>query len=98
MAGLLALLTTLLVAAGDAAKADLDKLQGTWILVTMEVEGEAVPPEHHHDWNALYEGNRLTLRAGEAVRRRGIVTLEPSRKPRAINTWDQDGPFDDQTV
>jgi uncharacterized protein (TIGR03067 family) len=36
--------------------------------------------------------------AGERVRRQGIVTLDPSRKPKAMNTWDQDGPFEDQTV
>ena len=40
----------------------------------------------------------MTLRAGDRVRRRGIVTLDPSRKPKAINTWDQDGPYEDQTV
>ena len=32
------------------------------------------------------------------MRRRGIITLDPDRKPRAVNTWDQDGPFEDQTV
>ena len=42
--------------------------------------------------------NRLTLRAGERVRRRGIVTVGRNRRPKAINTWDQDGPFEDQTV
>jgi uncharacterized protein (TIGR03067 family) len=26
------------------------------------------------------------------------VTVDPARKPAAINTWDLDGPYQDQTV
>ncbi len=98
MVAVLALVSALLLTADAPVDSDLAKLQGTWALVTMEVDGEAVPPENFRDWNSNYEGNKLTLRAGETIRRRGVVTLEPSRKPKAINTWDQDGPFEDQTV
>jgi uncharacterized protein (TIGR03067 family) len=94
----LALTAALFLTADDPARSDLDKLQGTWQLVAMEAEGQEVPAEHFHGWNAVYEGNRLTLRAGEMVRRRGLVTLGPSRNPKAMNTWDQDGPYEDETV
>jgi uncharacterized protein (TIGR03067 family) len=96
------ILTVCTLAAGpprdDPARADLDKLQGTWTLVVMEHEGESAPAEEFKGWTATYEGNRLTLRAGEEVRRRGLVTLDAGRKPKAMNTWDKDGPFEDQTV
>jgi uncharacterized protein (TIGR03067 family) len=98
MISLLTLAAALSVAADDPAPSDLDRLQGTWLLITLEAEGEDVPAEQHEGWNAVYAGNRLTLRAGEMVRRRGIITLDPSRSPRAMNTWDQDGPYEDQTV
>ena len=88
----------LLITAGDPPMTDLDRLQGTWILVAMEREGEPVPAEDLNKGNAVYEQNRITLREGERVRRRGIVTLDASRKPKAINTWDRDGPYEDQTV
>jgi uncharacterized protein (TIGR03067 family) len=91
-------LTALLFPADDPAQDDLDKLQGTWQLVAMEVEGHEVPAEELGGRTAEYRGNRLLLRAGDAVRRRGLVTLDPSRNPKAVNTWDQDGPFEDQTV
>src|SRR5215472_3629461 len=91
----LLVLTTLILSAVDPPKSDLDKLQGTWLLMAMESSGEAVEAEHFKDWKAVYEGNRVTLWAGERVRRRGIITLDPSRKPKAINTWDQDGPYED---
>jgi uncharacterized protein (TIGR03067 family) len=64
----------------------------------MEREGDQVPAEDFKDWKSVYEENRLTLLAGDQVRRKGIVTLNPSRKIKAINTWDQDGPYTDQTV
>jgi uncharacterized protein (TIGR03067 family) len=98
MNALPALAAALLLTADDPAKSDLDQLQGTWVLVAMETHGEAVDPEAFKGQTAEYEGNKLTLRAGDAVRRRGIVTLAPSRSPKAINTWDQDGPFEDETV
>jgi len=92
------LMTAFLLGSGDPAKTDLDKLQGTWVLVSMETEGHDVAAEDFKDWTAVYEQNHLTLKAGDRVRRRGIVTLDPGRKPKAMNTWDQDGPYDDQTV
>ncbi len=94
----LALAAVLFLAAGEPAKSDLDKLQGTWVLVAMETEGEEVPAEGFKDWTAEYRENKVILRAADTVRRRGIVTLDPSRDPRAINTWDQDGPYEDRTV
>jgi uncharacterized protein (TIGR03067 family) len=87
-----------LIAPGDPHPGDLAELQGTWVMVSMETEGHEAPAEDIKDYFAVYEGNRLTLRVGERVRRRGIVTVNPTRRPKAINTWDQDGPFEDQTV
>jgi uncharacterized protein (TIGR03067 family) len=95
---LLAMPALLLIIAADPPKGDLDRLQGTWVLVQMKREGEDVPAEDLKGSTAAYEGNRITLRDGDRVRRRGIVTLDPTRKPKAINTWDQDGPYEDQTV
>jgi len=82
----------------DAAQKDLARLQGTWSLVAMESEGRSLDPGEFEGWCCVYEGDRLTLKAGDEVRRRGIVTLDPTRSSKAINTWDLDGPFEDQTV
>src|SRR5262245_26066319 len=90
--------TAVLLTGEDATKADLEKLQGTWQLVAMETEGDEMPADELTGRNAVYEGNRPSLRSGETVRRRGIITLDPSRSPKAMNTWDQDGPYADQTV
>jgi uncharacterized protein (TIGR03067 family) len=68
------------------------------MLVAMETEGEDVPAENFQGWHAVYEGDALTLHSETEARRHGIETLDPSRTPKAINTWDQDGPYEDQTV
>src|SRR5947208_92414 len=72
----------------DAAKKDLERLQGPWTLVAMEVDGESLEPEDFQGYSSLYEGDALTLKAKDTVRRRGIVTLDAKRTPKAINTWD----------
>ena len=58
------LMTALLLGGGDPAKTDLDKLQGTCVLMSMQTEGHDVAAEDFKDWAAVYEQNRVTLRAG----------------------------------
>ncbi len=82
----------------EAARKDLAALQGTWSLVAMETEGDAVGADEFKGWHVVYDGDTVTLHSDTEVRRHGIITLDPTRKPKAINTWDQDGPYDDRTV
>jgi uncharacterized protein (TIGR03067 family) len=81
-----------------AAREDLKKLQGTWDRVLVEHEGEEAAAEDNNGWTAVYEDDEVILRTGQDVHRRGIITLDPSRKPKAMNTWDAGGPYGDQTV
>jgi uncharacterized protein (TIGR03067 family) len=64
----------------------------------MEAEGDEVPAEQIKGYHAVYDGDAFTLHSETAVRRHGIQTLDPTRTPKAINSWDQDGPYEDQTV
>ena len=52
-------LTFLLASANDPPRSDLEKLQGTWLLVAMEREGEDLPAKDFKDWKSVYEENRL---------------------------------------
>lgn len=81
-----------------AARDDLKQLQGTWERVSMELQGEEVPADEAKGSTATYDDDLLTLRKGDRVHRRGIITLDPSKTPKSMNTWDADGPFRDQTV
>src|SRR5436305_5449145 len=82
----------------EAARNAPAQLQGTWNAVTMEREGEAVPKEDIAGRSCVYDHDEFTLRANGQARRRGIVTLDPSRPIKAINTWDLNGPYTDATV
>jgi uncharacterized protein (TIGR03067 family) len=81
-----------------AAADDLKKLQGLWQCVAMEREGDPIPPEDLKGSTATYEDDRITLTRDGEVFRQGIVTLDPNRTPKRVNTWDLNGPYEDQTV
>ena len=81
-----------------SAKKELARFQGAWTLSAMESEGHALGPGDVAGRTCRYEGDYLTLRSNNEVRRRGVVTIDPTRTPKAINTWDVDGPFEDKTV
>jgi len=84
--------------ARQAARDDLKKLQGTWVCVSMERDGEEVPADSIKGSMAVYEEDKVTLyRDGEAFRT-GLVSLNPAKTPKRVNTWDLDGPYEDQIV
>jgi uncharacterized protein (TIGR03067 family) len=82
----------------EAARKDLERLQGTWTVVSMEREGEAMPNEEIEGRTCVYKNDMFTLMSHGEPRRRGLITLDPSRTPKALNTWDLNGPYTDATV
>ncbi len=82
----------------QAALDDLKKLQGTWECVKMEREGDEIPPEHFKGSSVVYENDLATLYRDGEFFRRGIITLDPSKTPKRINTWDLGGPYADESV
>ena len=55
------LMTAFLLGGGDPAKTDLDKLQGTWVLVSMQTEGHDVAAEDFKVGLTVSEQNRVTV-------------------------------------
>jgi uncharacterized protein (TIGR03067 family) len=82
----------------QAAKDDLKKLQGTWECVSMEREGDEVPAEHLKGTSVVYEDDLATLYRDGELFRQSILTLDPSKKPKRINSWDLAGPYADDSV
>jgi len=81
------ILSMLLLAGGNAqdqAKKDLKRMQGTWVLAALEVDGKPVPDDKLKDTLLIVKGNKYITR----VKDREIettFTLDPSKKPRAID-------------
>jgi uncharacterized protein (TIGR03067 family) len=82
----------------DSGEGDLAKLQGQWVVVSLEHRGHVAEPADFEGQSSVYEKNRWTWKVGDKVMRRGIITLDSTRSPKAINTWDSDGPHEDETV
>jgi uncharacterized protein (TIGR03067 family) len=69
----------------DAAKKDLDKLQGTWTFVSMERDGQAVP-QGDPGPTITFDGDKFAVKAGDQVLQAGTQTVDPSKKPKAVDS------------
>jgi uncharacterized protein (TIGR03067 family) len=95
---LAALAAGMLLAAGGnpgGAKKDLDKLQGTWVMAAMEVDGKQVPPEKLEGTKLVVKGDKYTVMV-KGTSYETIITLDPAKKPKAIDMVFTDGPNKDK--
>jgi uncharacterized protein (TIGR03067 family) len=49
----------------DASKADLDKLQGTWKMASLTVDGAAAPAEKFQDYRLTVKGNKYVVKVAD---------------------------------
>lgn len=75
---------------GDHSKEDLDKHQGTWVLVSAEFEARATPEAEPEGTTRLVEVNRVTRKAG-GVTGRSILHLYSSKQPEHYATETVEG-------
>src|SRR5438876_9873472 len=69
----------------DAAKKDQEKLQGDWTLVSGERDGQEFPEDLVKSLKRTMKDDTFTVtRDGETVAK-GTFTLDPSKKPKAID-------------
>lgn len=74
----------------DAAKKDSDQLQGTWTFVSMERGGEKVPQGDPAP-TITFDGNKFAVKAGDTVLQAGTQTLDPGKKPNAVDSTVTEG-------
>jgi uncharacterized protein (TIGR03067 family) len=93
-----AVLAVLLVGAADTsndAQKELEKLQGTWIMAALEVDGQQVPEEK-------LQGTKLTIKGDKYIvtvkdkSHEVVITLDPAKKPKTIDMVFADGPNKDK--
>ncbi len=83
----------------EAEKKEVAMFQGTWRTVSIENDGEsAVPEDELKELVLTIEGNKRTLKVGDAVRSVGTYRLDPAQKPKAIDITVSEGPLKDKTV
>lgn len=78
----------LLIAADDTEpdliKRDLDKLQGTWQVLKLEVNGTTAPAESVAKARFVVEGQKAITKEGDKVVSEGFLRIDPRKKPAEL--------------
>jgi uncharacterized protein (TIGR03067 family) len=71
----------------DAAKSDANKLRGTWVVVSVENDGESVPPEilRKEVVRFVISPDRLAMRLNGEDKSDDLYTLDPKADPKTID-------------
>jgi uncharacterized protein (TIGR03067 family) len=90
--------TVLLIGADDpkeAAKKELKKLQGTWMLIGHVENGQTTTEEQNKKAKVklVVKGDKYTISFGDTVAGKGTIQLDPKKKPKEIDNTLGDGPF-----
>jgi uncharacterized protein (TIGR03067 family) len=94
-----ALLATPLAWAGgnDATNKDMARLQGEWSMVSGIADGDAVPDDILRNSRWLCEGNEVTETVAGQLVMKVKTTIDPSKKPKAIDFQVTGGPTKGKT-
>jgi uncharacterized protein (TIGR03067 family) len=87
----LALTVGLLLAAdADDAKKELEKLAGTWDVVSVERDGKAMPADKVKGSTLTIKGDKYVVKLGDMTIE-GIYKVDPAQKPKAIDATRTNG-------
>jgi uncharacterized protein (TIGR03067 family) len=75
-------------ARADDAKKDLEKLQGTWEITEVVINGKTLPAEKVKGGQVVFKGDEMTVKEGDDDKdpRKFTVKLDPGKKPKALDT------------
>jgi uncharacterized protein (TIGR03067 family) len=102
LSGFLILAAGLSLAARDPGKDDLDKLQGTWLTVSLMNDGKTVvdenlPPKPGPATKVVYEGSQWRVTVGDKTVATGTVKIDATKLPKEIDIMDESGMINDKT-
>lgn len=83
----------LLLGADDVPKG-LEKVQGSWSLAALTVEGKDIPDAKA---SLMLKGDKYTFTAGEKVNK-GVYKVDVSKKPMALDIVCMEGPDKGKTL
>ncbi len=80
---------------GAEAEKELQKLQGTWVMVSGELGGKKAADEHVRQSKIVYEGNKLQImvpnQTGETIIAE-VVKIDPTKNPKEMHFIRKNGP------
>jgi uncharacterized protein (TIGR03067 family) len=81
----------------DAAKKELEKLQGTWTMAALEVDGKPVPEEKLKSSALTIKGDKYIIKVKDDTHET-IIKLEPTKKPKEIDMTFTEGANKDKVL
>ena len=98
-------LTVLLAVHGlvqqNQPKDDLDKLQGTWVTVSLVNDGKTLidekTPQKEPITKVAYEGTKWLIKVGDKTVVTATFKIDPTKKPKEIDFFDESGVKNDKT-
>ncbi len=95
---LLTLVGFAVVSRADEPKAsDLDRLQGTWAIVSMEFSGNPANPEDIEGRVLVIKGEDFTDSRKDEVFAKGTLKLDPKAKPKTLDATFSEGALEGKT-
>lgn len=84
----------------EAARKDLDRMQGTWMVTVHELNGQKTTAEQNQEAKSklVVKGDKYTVYFGDQRITEGVLKLDPTRKPRTIDALAADGPAKGQAM
>lgn len=80
-------------AAREDAKKDLDKMQGTWLLVSGERDGTKFTDEEIKQTRLIIRGETFSIpKSSVGTSQEGTFTIDPSKKPKQMDSTQGGGP------
>ena len=82
---------------GDEAKKGGTSIDGTWLPTEAELGGKKLPDEVRKTIKLVIGDGKYTVTVGEKPDR-GTITLDPSKKPKALDITGTEGPNKGKTI
>jgi uncharacterized protein (TIGR03067 family) len=86
---------------GEEAKKELQKLQGTWVMVTGELGGKKAADEHVSQSKIVYEGDKMQIMVPNQTPETivaEIVKIDPAKNPKEMHFVRKNGPNAGKTL
>lgn len=80
---------------GENAEKELKKFQGTWVMVSGEMDGKKAADEHVGRSKIVYEGNKLQVLVPNQTEETviaEIVKVDPTKNPKEMHFIRRNGP------
>ena len=79
--------------AAERVQHEEEKLAGTWQVVSVEADGQAVPAKQFRGLTMTFKAGKFTARQGQGEKQEGTYRVDPGKTPKQIDIRHTTGPL-----